>query len=198
MGCDNDPQVIEVERESPPLEIKLEQQKRDVTYQVDSNSIKISDLEKKIEGYDKQIREGENDIKLNQYQLKEEELKSRARKLIEIKRNRARDQKTLEQISTMNEGLKNNLDAIEKKIIEIKNLKAIKNQNEIMGQYEKQNVGKIVMDNVEDLKRQKEDDEKLQRILQRGNDAYIGNDNLKDEDAYLRTLLGNGTTPSSF
>ena len=198
MGCGDNPQVNEVKRESPSLEIQLEQQKRDLTYQVDSNSFKIGDLEKKIEEYDRQIREGENDIKLNQYQLKEEELKSKARKLIEIKRNRARDQKTLEQISTMNEGLKNNLDAIEKKIIENQNFKAIKKQNEIMGQYEKQNVGQIVMNNVADLKRQKEEDDKIQRILQRGNDAYIGNDNLKDEDAYLRDLLGKGTTPSPF
>ena len=198
MGCDDNPQVNEVKRESPSLEIQLEQQKRDLTYQVDSNSFKIGDLEKKIEEYDRQIREGENDIKLNQYQLKEEELKSKARKLIEIKRNRARDQKTLEQISTMNEGLKNNLDAIEKKIIENQNFKALKKQNEIMGQYERQNVGQIVTNNVVDLKRQKEEDDKIQRILQRGNDAYIGNDNLKDEDAYLKNLLGNGTLGNQF
>ena len=197
MGCGGI-KVANDQNRPPSLEVQLEKQKRDLEYQVETNNIKLNSLEKEIEEIDKKVKEGENNIKLNQYQLKEEELKSKAKKLIELKRDRARLQKTLEQISSMNETLKNNLDSVTKKIIENQNMKAIKNQNVIMDQYEKENVTQAIGMNVANLKRQKEEDEKVQKILQRGNDAYIGNDNLKDEDAYLRDLLGKGTTPSPF
>ena len=197
MGCGGI-KVANDQNRPPSLEVQLEKQKRDLEYQVETNNIKLNSLEKEIEEIDKKVKEGENNIKLNQYQLKEEELKSKAKKLIELKRDRARLQNTLEQISSMNETLKNNLDSVTKKIIENQNMKAIKNQNVIMDQYEKENVTQAIGMNVANLKRQKEEDEKMQKILQRGNDAYIGNDNLKDEDAYLRDLLGKGTTPSPF
>ena len=197
MGCGGI-KVANDQNRPPSLEVQLEKQKRDLEYQVETNNIKLNSLEKEIEEIDKKVKEGENNIKLNQYQLKEEELKSKAKKLIELKRDRARLQKTLEQISSMNETLKNNLDSVTKKIIENQNMKAIKNQNVIMDQYEKENVTQAIGMNVANLKRQKEEDEKMQKILQRGNDAYIGNDNLKDEDAYLRDLLGRGTTSTPF
>ena len=197
MGCGGI-KVANDQNRPPSLEVQLEKQKRDLEYQVETNNIKLNSLEKEIEEIDKKVKEGENNIKLNQYQLKEEELKSKAKKLIELKRDRARLQKTLEQISSMNETLKNNLDSVTKKIIENQNMKAIKNQNVIMDQYEKENVTQAIGKNVANLKRQKEEDEKMQKILQRGNDAYIGNDNLKDEDAYLRDLLGRGTTSTPF
>ena len=197
MGCGGI-KVANDQNRPPSLEVQLEKQKRDLEYQVETNNIKLNSLEKEIEEIDKKVKEGENNIKLNQYQIKEEELKSKAKKLIELKRDRARLQKTLEQISSMNETLKNNLDSVTKKIIENQNMKAIKNQNVIMDQYEKENVTQAIGMNVANLKRQKEEDEKVQKILQRGNDAYIGNDNLKDEDAYLRDLLGRGTTSTPF
>ena len=197
MGCGGI-KVANDQNRPPSLEVQLEKQKRDLEYQVETNNIKLNSLEKEIEEIDKKVKEGENNIKLNQYQLKEEELKSKAKKLIELKRDRARLQKTLEQISSMNETLKNNLDSVTKKIIENQNMKAIKNQNVIMDQYEKENVTQAIGMNVANLKRQKEEDEKVQKILQRGNDAYIGNDNFKDEDAYLRDLLGRGTTSTPF
>ena len=197
MGCGGI-KVANDQNRPPSLEVQLEKQKRDLEYQVETNNIKLNSLEKEIEEIDKKVKEGENNIKLNQYQLKEEELKSKAKKLIELKRDRARLQNTLEQISSMNETLKNNLDSVTKKIIENQNMKAIKNQNVIMDQYEKENVTQAIGMNVANLKRQKEEDEKMQKILQRGNDAYIGNDNLKDEDAYLRDLLGRGTTSTPF
>ena len=197
MGCGGI-KVANDQNRPPSLEVQLEKQKRDLEYQVETNNIKLNSLEKEIEEIDKKVKEGENNIKLNQYQLKEEELKSKAKKLIELKRDRARLQKTLEQISSMNETLKNNLDSVTKKIIENQNMKAIKNQNVIMDQYEKENVTQAIGMNVANLKRQKEEDEKVQKILQRGNDAYIGNDNLKDEDAYLKDLLGRGTTSTPF
>ena len=192
MGCCG---IQVVEEKGLSLDEQLEKQKRDLSYQVETNNIKIQALEKRIEEYDQKIKEGENDIKLNQYQLKEDELKAKAKKLIEIRRDRARDQKQLEQISSMNETMKNNLVAVEKKIMENKNMQVLKNQNDLMKDYDKENnVGQIVGNNVTNLKRQKDEDEKVQKILQRGNDAYFGSNNLNDENAYLNNLLGNNNT----
>ena len=198
MGCGG----IKTVEKGLSLDEQLEKQRRDLSYQVETNNIKINSLEKEIDEYDQKIKEGESDIKINQYQLKEDELKAKAKKLIEIRRDRARAQKQLEQISTMNEAMKNNLAAVEKKISENKNMQVLKNQNDLMNDYDKENnVGEIVGNNVANLKRQKDDDEKVQKILQRGNDAYIGSDNLNDENAYLNNLLGNNNnriTPTPF
>ena len=198
MGCGG----IKTVEKGLSLDEQLEKQRRDLSYQVETNNIKINSLEKEIDEYDQKIKEGESDIKINQYQLKEDELKAKAKKLIEIRRDRARDQKQLEQISSMNETMKNNLVAVEKKIMENKNMQVLKNQNDLMNDYDKENnVGEIVGNNVANLKRQKDDDEKVQKILQRGNDAYIGSDNLNDENAYLNNLLGNNNnriTPTPF
>ena len=198
MGCGG----IKTVEKGLSLDEQLEKQRRDLSYQVETNNIKINSLEKEIDEYDQKIKEGESDIKINQYQLKEDELKAKAKKLIEIRRDRARAQKQLEQISTMNEAMKNNLAAVEKKISENKNMQVLKNQNDLMNDYDKENnVGEIVGNNVANLKRQKDDDQKVQKILQRGNDAYMGSDNLNDENAYLNNLLGNNNnriTPTSF
>ncbi len=198
MGCGG----IKTVEKGLSLDEQLEKQRRDLSYQVETNNIKINSLEKEIDEYDQKIKEGESDIKINQYQLKEDELKAKAKKLIEIRRDRARAQKQLEQISTMNEAMKNNLAAVEKKISENKNMQVLKNQNDLMNDYDKENnVGEIVGNNVANLKRQKDDDQKVQKILQRGNDAYIGSDNLNDENAYLNNLLGNNNnriTPTPF
>ena len=198
MGCGG----IKTVEKGLSLDEQLEKQRRDLSYQVETNNIKINSLEKEIDEYDQKIKEGESDIKINQYQLKEDELKAKAKKLIEIRRDRARAQKQLEQISTMNEAMKNNLAAVEKKISENKNMQVLKNQNDLMNDYDKENnVGEIVGNNVANLKRQKDDDQKVQKILQRGNDAYMGSDNLNDENAYLNNLLGNNNnriTPTPF
>ena len=198
MGCGG----IKTVEKGLSLDEQLEKQRRDLSYQVETNNIKINSLEKEIDEYDQKIKEGESDIKINQYQLKEDELKAKAKKLIEIRRDRARAQKQLEQISTMNEAMKNNLAAVEKKISENKNMQVLKNQNDLMNDYDKENnVGEIVGNNVANLKRQKDDDQKAQKILQRGNDAYMGSDNLNDENAYLNNLLGNNNnriTPTPF
>ena len=77
-------------------------------------------------------------------------------------------------------------------------MKALKNQNEIMKQYEKENIGQTIINNAVYLKKQRDEDNKNQKLLQRANDAYIGNDVLKDEDAYLKNLLGNGTSGNPF
>ncbi len=58
----------------------MESQKRDLMFQIEQNNLKIKSLENEIQNLDSQIRDGENDIKLNQFLLKENELKAKAKK----------------------------------------------------------------------------------------------------------------------
>ena len=188
MGCDEEPRVQEKRLR---LEEQLEIQKRYLLGQIQDNNIKISLYEKEIQDFDNQIKEGENYIKMNQFQLKENELKTKAKALLDIKKDKERVQRSLDSLRTMNETLKNNLENIDRKIEEQRNMKALKQGNEIMDQYNKLNNNAILTNNINSLMNQKAEDEKTKKILQRGNNAYIGNDpNLQDEDAYLKQLIG--------
>ena len=174
------------------LEEKLEKQKRELAIQVETNNIKIISLEREIEELDKKIKEGESDIKLNQFQYTESELKSKAKKLVELNRDKNRVQKSLESVLALNQAAKNNLDGVEKKILENQNIKILQNGNEVMNQYNEINKVNIISDNVGNLAKQKAEEEKIQKILNNGNDAYVGEDNLNNEEAYLNELLGKG------
>jgi hypothetical protein len=69
-------------------------------------------------------------------------------------------------------------------------MKALNQGNEIMDQYNKLNNNAILTNNINSLMNQRAEDEKTKKMLQRVNNAYIGNDpNLQDEDAYLKQLL---------
>ena len=193
MGCcDENPRVQEV---SIPIEDQLEVQKRNLLMNVQENDLKIADYEKEIQKFDKQIKQGETDIKLNQYQLKENELKAKAKKLLDIKKDRERAQRNLDSLKNINETLKNNLENFERKIDEQRNMATLDQGRLVMEQYKKLNNQAILENNITSLLNQRIVDERTNKILQRGNKAYIGNDpNLQDEDAYLKQILGNGTT----
>lgn len=64
----------------------METHKREYILRIEENNIKINIYEKNIQQLDNQIRERENDIKSNQYQYSEQEIKAKARKLIELGR----------------------------------------------------------------------------------------------------------------
>ena len=192
MGCSS-PNAIE-EQKNIPLEIQMEAQKRDLMVQIEENNIKIMNLENEIQKMDSQIRDGENDIKLNQFQLKENELKAKAKKLIDMQRDKARNQRSLDSLRGINETMKNNLENLERKLEEHRNIKALKQGNEIMNQYNRENNAAILANNANQLLDQRAKDEQTKKIIERGNNAYVGNDNLRNEDEYLKELLGNGTT----
>ena len=148
--------------------------------------------EKEIENLENQIKEAENDIKLNQFQLKDTELKSRAKKILELKKDKDGIQRRLDSLTTMNETVKNNLENIQRKIDELRNINSLQKGNEVMKQFNKVNNDRILNDNINSLMEQKTKDERTKKMLERANKAYVGNDPNLNEDAILRNLLGNG------
>ncbi len=187
-GCDKVPEVVN----DYPIETKLEIQRRELLMQVEDNNVKKMSCEKEIENLENQIKEAENDIKLNQFQLKDTELKSRAKKILELKKDKDGIQRRLDSLTTMNETVKNNLENIQRKIDELRNINSLQKGNEVMKQFNKVNNDRILNDNINSLMEQKTKDERTKKMLERANKAYVGNDPNLNEDAILRNLLGNG------
>ena len=129
---------------------------------------------------------------MNQFQLKDTELKSRAKKILELKKDKDGIQRRLDSLTTMNETVKNNLENIQRKIDELRNINSLQKGNEIMKQFNKVNNDGILNDNINSLMEQKTKDERTKKMLERVNKAYVGNDPNLNEDAILRNLLGNG------
>ena len=172
------------------LEIRMEILKRDLLLQIEENKFKIKSTEKEILEIENKIKQGEIDIQKNHFQYNESELKYKAKKLLELKRDKARSEITVESLSTYNETNKNNLQTIKNKIEEIKNIKLLKQGNEIMNLISKEDYNKILETNTKNLLAQKQIDEQNQEILQRANNQYVGDNILQNEEAYLKQLLG--------
>ena len=172
------------------LEIRMEILKRDLLLQIEENKFKIKSTEKEILEIENKIKQGEIDIQKNHFQYNESELKYKAKKLLELKRDKARSEITVESLSTYNETNKNNLQTIKNKIEEIKNIKLLKQGNEIMNLISKEDYNKILETNTKNLLAQKRIDDQNQEILQRANNQYVGDDILQNEEAYLKQLLG--------
>lgn len=185
MGCSGTNQVKEYD-----LEQKMYKQKDNLSYKISENEIKIQEYENQIQNFEYLIKNGETDIQVNQFQLKESELKAKAKKLLELKREKDRTQQTLEKLQAMNETLKNNRENLERKIDEQQNVRELKQGNAIMNQISKENHTKTIQDNINNLYLQKKQEEETKRILERGNKQMVGDENLINEDAYLKQLLG--------
>ena len=188
MGCSSSSQTIEYN-----LSENLEAQRRNLLMQIEENNLKIKQYENEIQSKENEINEQENDIKLNQYQYKESELKAKARKIIDLKKDQERSKRSLDSLRTMNETMKNNLENVERKINEHANMEKIKKGNEVMNQVKRQNNDQILANNVENLLDQRARDEQTKKNLERANNQYLGNDPQFNEDAYLKELLGHTT-----
>ena len=185
MGCSGTNQTNEYD-----LEQKMGRQKDNLSYKITENEIKIQQYESQIQNLDYLIKQGETDIQMNQFQLKESELKSKAKKLLEYKREKDRTQQTLEKLQAMNEALKNNKENLERKIDEQGNVRELRKGNDIMNQINKENHTKTIQENIDKLYLQKKQEEETKRILERGNRQMVGDENLINADDYLKQLLG--------
>ena len=112
MGCSSSEAVGVGPRLS--LEEEMERQKRNLDLQIDENNIKIMGYEREIEDFNNQIKERENEVKLNGYALSEAEINSKMKKLMDLQKDRARIQRSLDSLKTLNETLKNNLENVKK------------------------------------------------------------------------------------
>ena len=179
-----------------PLEI-LGRVHSNLLSQIETNKKKIEKRDKTIKDLDNQINQLENDLKQNQYSYSDTEKKQKARQIMGLKKELLLEEKGLEEARTYNETLDNNKTTIESKIAEVKNMETIEKANEALEklrEIERKNA-EILQRNVERIIEEQMKREKLIEIMKKGNDAFYDNLGFKNEEDYLKKLLGsNGTT----
>ena len=179
-----------------PLEI-LGRVHSNLLSQISINETKIENRNKTIKDLDNQINQLENDLKQNQYSYSDTEKKQKARQIMGLKKELLLEEKGLEEARTYNETLNNNKTTIESKIAEVKNMETIEKANEALEklrEIERKNA-EILQRNVERIIEEQMKREKLIEIMKEGNDAFYDNLGFKNEEDYLKKLLGsNGTT----
>ena len=183
MGCLSAPK-------EDPLVI-LGRVRNNLMTQIELNRIKIEKKEKNIQDLDNQIKQLENDLKQNQYSYSDTEKKQKARQIMGLKKDLLLEEKSLEEARTYNETLNNNKTTIESKIEEIRNMQAISAGDKALANLGDGNTAEILQSNVERMMREQQIREQKLAILKNGNNAINAGLGFKDEDDYLKNLLGN-------
>ena len=184
MGCSSS-EAVDV----GSIEKEMELQKRILNVQINENNPKIMDYERKIEDYNNRIKEGENEVKLNRYALNEAEINNKIKKLMDLQKDRARTQRSLDSLKTLNETLKNNLENVGKILEELRVMQTLKDGNQLMNKLDEGTNANILYTNAKKLLKQRVIDDQTQKNLERLNSAYAGSDVL-NIDEYKKKLLG--------
>ena len=172
-----------------PLVI-LNRVRNNLLTQIELNKIKIEKREKNIQDLDNQINQLENDLKQNQYSYSDTEKKQKARQIMGLKKDLLLEEKSLEEARTYNETLDNNKTTIESKIEEIRNMQAISAGDKALANLGDGNTAEILQSNVERMMREQQIRDQNLAILKNGNNAINAELGFKDEDDYLKNLLG--------
>ena len=170
---------------------QLTKLKNDVTTTVETNDIRISGIQQQIQEINEEIKQIENDIVQNQYSYSEAEKLQKAQKIIELKSDLQRAQKTLNLINPNNENLKNNITMINSKIQEIETNRITKMENDIMTKIGDTDPTPALKKNIEYIMEQIEKDNKIIEMLNNGNKAI--NPDVGTAEDILKQTLGNGT-----
>ena len=182
-----------------PLEI-LGRVHSNLLSQININKTKIENREKTIKDLDNQINQLENDLKQNQYSYSDTEKKQKARQIMGLKKELLLEEKGLEEARTYNETLNNNKTTIESKIEEIRNMQAISAGDKALANLGDGNTAEILQRNVERIMREQQIRDQNLAILKNGNNAINAELGFKDEDDYLKNLLGSnsGGAPTAY
>ena len=183
-------------KEDPVM--KLNKLRSQIMSTIEINKIKIEKAEKDIQDLDAKIKQGENDIKQNQYSYSDQEKKAKVQKLMSLQKDRLRAETNLNKLNAYTEALKTNLSAVESKIEEIRNNQQFKEGNEIMNQIGDLDTGDILQQNIQNMMRQQQEDMQNLRLLENGNNAINSGLGIKNEDEYLKSLLGTAGAPSAY
>ena len=187
MGCLTSPKITD-----PAEQIRqLNNLRNNVLTTIEINKVKISSQEQQIQELDEQIKQLSNDLVQNQYSYSETEKLQKAQKIVELKTDRQRAQKSLDLLKANNENLKNNENMINSKIEEIKNFGTMNEQNKLMGQLADTDPTAALQQNLKDIMKQQQKDEEMIRALNVGNTA--ANSGVGTADDLLKQLLGSGT-----
>ena len=185
MGC------FETKEDIPTKINKLTMLKGKMLSTIEINKVKIEGMQKKIENLDSQIKQGENDLVQNKFSYSETELKTKAKQIYELKKDRQRLEKQMETSNAYNDNLKNNLSKIENKIEELRNAGTIMEGNDVMNGMDDLNTADILQKNIEGMMREEQNQDEHLRILKNGEQAM--NEGLGNFDDYMNSLLGKGT-----
>ena len=185
MGC------FETKEDIPTKINKLTMLKGKMLSTIEINKVKIEGMQKKIENLDSQIKQGENDLVQNKFSYSETELKTKAKQIYELKKDRQRLEKQVETSTAYNDNLKNNLSKIETKIEELRNAGTIMEGNDVMNGMDDLNTADILQKNIEGMMREEHNQDENLRILKNGEQAM--NEGLGNFDDYMNSLLGKGT-----
>ena len=183
-------------KEDPVM--KLNQLRSKVMSTIEINKIKTEKAEKDIQDLDAKIKQGENDIKQNQYSYSDQEKKAKVQKLMSLQKDRLRAETNLNKLNAYTEALKTNLSAVESKIEEIRNNQQFREGNEIMNQIGDLDTGDILQQNIQNMMRQQQEDMQNLRLLENGNGAINSGLGIKNEDEYLKSLLGTAGAPPAY
>ena len=176
---------------------KLTSLKGRVMTTIQVNDIKIAKSEKELEKIQAAIKQGENDIKQNQYSYSDSEKQTKVNKLIDLQKDRAREQKSLDALRTYNETLKNNLTMLNSKIEEVRNAQQIKEGNDLMKELGSLDTGETLRQNIENVMMENQRQEDNIKIMQNGNNALNSDLGIQNPDDYLKSLLGTaGAAPA--
>ena len=176
---------------------KLTSLKGRVMTTIQVNDIKIAKSEKELEKIEAAIKQGENDIKQNQYSYSDSEKQTKVNKLIDLQKDRAREQKSLDALRTYNETLKNNLTMLNSKIEEVRNAQQIKEGNDLMKELGSLDTGETLRQNIENVMIENQRQEDNIKIMQNGNNALNSDLGIQNPDDYLKSLLGTaGAAPA--
>jgi hypothetical protein len=178
--------------------VKLNKLRSQIMSTIEINKIKTEKAEKDIQDLDAKIKQGENDIKQNQYSYSDQEKKAKVQKLMSLQKDRLRAETNLNKLNAYTEALKTNLSAVESKIEEIRNNQQFREGNEIMNQIGDLDTGDILQQNIQNMMRQQQEDMQNLRLLENGNNAINSGLGLKNEDEYLKSLLGTGGAPPAY
>jgi outer membrane murein-binding lipoprotein Lpp len=178
--------------------VKLNKLRSQIMSTIEINKIKIEKAEKDIQDLDAKIKQGENDIKQNQYSYSDQEKKAKVQKLMSLQKDRLRAETNLNKLNAYTEALKTNLSAVESKIEEIRNNQQFREGNEIMNQIGDLDTGDILQQNIQNMMRQQQEDMQNLRLLENGNNAINSGLGIKNEDEYLKSLLGTAGAPPAY
>ena len=187
MGCLSTPKT----KESIPEKIsKLTQLKNMVSSAIEINKSKIEKAQEEIQRLDTAIKEGENDLRQNQHSYSEQEKMAKANKLLDLKKDRQRLQKSLDLTSANNENLKNNIAMIDSKIDELSNYDRLNAGDKVMKEIGNIDTGDALQKNIGEVLRQQQKDDEQLGILEAGNRAANAGLGINNADDYLKQILG--------
>ena len=179
---------------------KMEEMRIKLKINIEKNNLKFKDINKGITNLELKIKQKENEIIESQYKLNQAQLKGKARMLIELKKDQKRKEKELDNLTILNNIMKDNLLVLEGKIEEFKAKEVLKKVNEILNEISKVNLENIYNYNANALLAISKRDENNFNDLKAKNDMYLKNDydKVENEDEILNRLLVGEYTPNKF